>query len=224
MGLLLCGADEAGRGPVLGPLIVACVSFREEDIEFLEKENITDSKQLTPNKRAELVEKIKAKCAEYNLMEISPSQIDQLHTVQTLNVTEVKCFAKVINGLKKKPDVLFLDAADVKEARFGQEIAKLLDFKPKEIISKHKGDSIYRIVGAASIIAKTHRDSIIESYKAKYGEIGSGYPSDPITRKFLVDYLQKHNNLPEIVRSSWKTVDLIKKEVLTKKQKKLDEF
>ncbi len=224
MGLLLCGADEAGRGPVLGPLVVACVTFKEEDLDFLEKEHITDSKKLTPHKRTELAEKIKEKCAEYNLIEILPSQIDQLHTFQSLNVTEVKAFAKVINGLKKKPDVIYLDAADVNEARFGQEIAKLLDFKPKEIISKHKGDSIYRIVGAASILAKTHRDLIIEIYKSKFGEIGSGYPSDPTTRKFIENYLLKHNKLPEIVRTSWKTVELIKKEAFAKKQKKLDEF
>lgn len=228
MGVLHCGADEAGRGPVLGPLVIACVCIREEDMSFLEEMNIRDSKQVSVETRKKLAEIIKSKCIEYNIIEISPNQIDELHKVQSLNVTEVKGFANAINGLKSKPDILYLDAADVIESRFGEDILKLLQHKPKKVISKHKGDAIYRIIGAASILAKTHRDSVIESYRAEFGDIGSGYPSDPNTQKFIEDYIRKHNDVPKIVRTSWKTVDNIKNRVygqnFSKKQKRLDDF
>jgi ribonuclease HII len=75
-----------------------------------------------------------------------------------------------------------------------------------EIVSEHHADSTYRIVSAASIIAKVARDKEITKLAKKYGEIGSGYPSDPTTITYLSRYIDEHKVPPLIARKSWKTV------------------
>ena len=92
----------------------------------------------------------------------------------SLNKLEALKMAEIINQLK--PDIIYIDAADVKEDRFRDSISKLLEYKPKRIISKHKADNTYLIVSAASIVAKHERDVIINNLKKKYGDFGSGYP------------------------------------------------
>jgi len=142
-------------------------------------------------------------------LEIMPaSDIDELRKEKTLNVIEAELFARVISGLKPV-DKVYADAADTNEVTFKENILLNLDFKP-EIISEHKADSIYTIVSAASIIAKTTRDAEVDKIQAKIGEeIGSGYPADPVTRAFLTNWIKKHKNLPPHTRSSWKTVKKI---------------
>ena len=143
----------------------------------------------------------------------------------TLNQIEEQHFALVLNNLTQKPDQIFLDACDPVEERFGKTIGSQLTFKPKEIISKHKGDAIFKIVGASSILAKVKRDEILASYVEEYGEIGSGYPSDPKTQNFLKKYYHEHQLFPPIVRTWWKTAENIKKEFhLKKTQRKLTDF
>jgi ribonuclease HII len=138
-------------------------------------------------------------------------------------------FAMVLNEITPKPDLIYIDAADVKEERFGESIKHRLKFEPKKIISKHKGDSLFKIVGAASILAKTRRDAIIQELKKKYGEIGSGYPSDPTTINFLEIYYQTNQIFPNFVRTWWKTAENIKmkyskNDKVKKNQKKITDF
>ncbi|MEO2151636.1 MAG: ribonuclease HII, partial [Thermococcus sp.] len=124
---------------------------------------------------------------------------------------------------KVKPDVVYADAADVDEERFGRELKERLGFKA-EIIAKHRADALFPVVSAASIVAKVTRDREIEKLKAEYGEIGSGYPSDPRTRAFLENYYREHGAFPPIVRRGWKTLkkieEKLKAEMETKKSKK----
>jgi ribonuclease HII len=225
--MLVAGLDEAGRGPVIGSLVIGCVIWEEEKLKILDQIGVDDSKRLSPKKRRNFAEQIRANCVTSKILEVTASEINKLHAKGfTLNQIEEQNFAKLINSMDPKPDKIFLDAADVKEERFGQSIGKLLKFKPTEIISKHKGDSIFKIVGAASILAKTKRDEVIEQYKVKYGDIGSGYPSDPKTKRYLDEYYKKNRNFPEIVRTWWKTAENIVKLYSTpkKKQKKLTDF
>ena len=140
-------------------------------------------------------------------MEASAEDIDMLRQSMTMNVMEAKLFATVIEKLE--PKIAYLDAADANEEAFGRYVARELAIKPK-IISKHGADDVYPVVSAASIIAKTHRDRIIEKYQEEIGvEIGSGYPSDPKTINFLKDYYTEHGKMPPHTRKSWKTVDRI---------------
>ena len=136
-----------------------------------------------------------------------------MRKVMTLNEIEVNAFSKVIDKLK--PDICYVDAADVNEKRFGKNILSRLSFKPK-IISRHKADDTYLVVGAASILAKTTRDEIVRKIAADLEKklnlpLGSGYPADPITKKFLKTWVETYGKLPAHVRYSWKTAQKLMK-------------
>ena len=158
-----------------------------------------------------------------------PDEIDSREG--TLNKFEVENFVRALNSLKVRPDVIYIDAADVKEERFGEEIKAKLKFKA-EVIAEHKADDKFLPVSAASILAKVTRDREIERLKEEYGEIGSGYPSDPRTRTFLESYYREHGEFPPIVRQSWKTLrkieERLRAEVKPKEKKRkqtsLEEF
>lgn len=202
---MICGVDEAGRGPVIGPLVVAGVSFNDDSI--LIENNVRDSKKISPRRRIELAKIIKDHALDYEIIQISASDIDDMREIITINEIEVNVFTRIIDKLK--PEICYVDAADVNDVRFGNDILSRLKNKTK-IISKHKADDIYPIVGAASILAKTIRDEEIQNIskilKKKINiPIGSGYPSDPITINFLDKWFKTFGFFPHYVRLSWKT-------------------
>ena len=218
---MICGMDEAGRGPVIGPLVIAGVTF-ENDLELIENK-VRDSKKIAPKRREILSKRIKESAVNYEINLISALDIDRMRKVMTLNEIEVNVFSKIIEKLK--PDICYVDAADVNDERFGKNILSNLSFKP-EIISKHKADDIYPIVGAASILAKTKRDEEVQMIAQKLEKkltmpLGSGYPSDPVTQKFLKKWVKTFGKLPPHTRHSWKTAQNFLKE---NKIKNLDEF
>ncbi len=218
---MICGVDEAGRGPVIGPLVIAGVTYKDNSL--LIEYNIRDSKKITPKIREMLANKIKKSAIKYEILTINASDIDDMRKVMTLNELEVNAFSQVIKKLE--PEFCYVDAADVNEKRFGKEILSRLTYKPK-IISKHKADEIYPIVGAASILAKTIRDEHVQKIarnlqKNLHLPLGSGYPADPVTKKFLITWLETYGELPSHVRHSWKTAQKLIKD---SKRSKLDNF
>jgi ribonuclease HII len=218
---MIGGADEAGRGPVVGPLVVAGVVFKDD--VFLKENNVRDSKKCTPKTREILAEKIKANAISYEIAVVSASDIDDLRKVMTLNELEVDIFSRIIDKLR--PDVCYVDSADVNDKRFGRDISSKLSSKV-EIISEHKADEIYPIVGAASILAKTTRDEHVRKIAVELEErlgvpLGSGYPADPVTMNFLRTWVEKYGDLPPYVRCSWETSQNLLKE---NKTRKLDDF
>jgi len=219
--LMISGLDEAGRGPVIGPLVIAGVTF-ENDSDLV-KINVRDSKKCSPKQREYLANRIKELAENYEIMIIHASDIDDMRKVMTLNEVEVNAFSKII--IKLKPDRCYVDSADVNEKRFGIDILSRLNFKP-EIISKHKADELFPIVGAASILAKTVRDEKVrmiekELVKKLNLPLGSGYPSDKITQNFLRAWLKKFGVLPPYTRHSWKTTQKLLNEI---KNSKLEDF
>ncbi|NJE76083.1 ribonuclease HII [Thermococcus sp. ES12] len=206
----LAGIDEAGRGPVIGPMVIAAIVVDEKNVPKLEELGVRDSKRLTPRRREKLFDEIIAVLDDYVILELLPEEIDSREG--TLNEFEVENFVKALNSLKVKPDVVYIDAADVKEARFGEEVGKRLNFEA-EIVAEHKADDKFVPVSAASILAKVTRDRAIEKLKEEYGEIGSGYPSDPRTRAFLESYYREHGDFPPIVRRGWKTLRKIEEKL-----------
>ncbi|MCK4937027.1 MAG: ribonuclease HII [Methanosarcinales archaeon] len=201
--MLVAGVDEAGKGPVLGPMIVAGVVMEEAILPELGRLGVKDSKVLSPVRRNYLSAKIKEIATSYHILEVSAAQIDEMRNIMTMNQLMVVTHAKVLQNLK--PDVAYLDAADVKEERFGENV-KQRYAAPINIIAKHKADATYPIVAAASILAKVRRDRIIMEREREMGVVlGSGYPSDPKTRKFLEEWIKVYGSLPDIARHSWKT-------------------
>ncbi len=218
---MICGVDEAGRGPVLGPLVVAGVNL-PNDKRLIEL-RVKDSKKVSPIRRVRLAEKIKIMAIDYEVVVIPAKDIDDMRKVMTLNEIEVNAFSRVIKKLK--PDICYVDAADVNEERFKSDILSNLSFKP-EIISKHKADDIYPIVGAASILAKTRRDEEVAKIAEKLEirlklPLGSGYPADPLTQNFLKAWYEKYGKLPPNIRKSWKTTQNLIKQANTRR---LDDF
>ncbi|MEM3553711.1 MAG: ribonuclease HII [Candidatus Bathyarchaeia archaeon] len=211
--MLVAGVDDAGRGSVIGPLVIAGILIDEGDIPKLVQLGVKDSKLLSPSRRETLAVEIKSIAKKHAVVKLSPSEIDKVvergRKLFRLNRLEAQAMAKVIELLK--PDIAYVDASDVLEERFKQQILEYLPFKV-EIVSEHKADRKYPVVSAASIIAKVERDREIAELKAKYGDFGCGYPTDPKTLAFLRRCLENFKEYPEFVRRSWKPAKKIKRE------------
>ena len=203
---MICGVDEAGKGPVIGPMVIAAVSVKNAQI--IENLGFKDSKLLTSQKREYLFELIK-KNYEYAIEIIEPEKIDEYRKENKLNLLNRKAFEKVISKLN--PNIAYVDAADVNENRFGREIkSNLTNEKDTDVISMHKADSKIPVVAAASIVAKQTREIEIEKLKSQIGDFGSGYPSDERTIKFLKSYFHDNSEWPAGTRKSWKTIQRIR--------------
>lgn len=196
----ICGVDDAGRGSMIGPLVIAGVSVRKSNIKKLSNIGVKDSKKLSPKRRTDLYEKILKIVDDYHVSRISPRLIDSNVTKHNLNNLEARYMAKIISKLK--PEISYVDSCDVNPKRFGSQISKLTNSK---IHSYHHADTKFVVVSAASIIAKVNRDKSIEKIAKKF-TIGSGYPSDLKTVNFITEYFEQHSTFPNFVRKSWKPV------------------
>ncbi len=199
--MILCGVDEAGKGAVLGPLVVAGVACRRK--QDLAKLGVKDSKALSPARRETLAAELKASFL-VEVLVISPGEIDSRG--MTMNALMAKSHARVIDALH--PAVAVVDACDVVAARYGAMVSSHLD-RPCRVVSRHHADQHHPAVSAASIVAKVERDHAIEHLKREFGEIGSGYPADPFTVRFLEEYVSTNQGPPPIARRSWETVRVL---------------
>ena len=200
----VCGIDDAGRGPMLGPLVIAGISLEKKNIKKLSALGVKDSKKLTPKTREYLYKKIIKIVDNYYIAKISPRSIDASVKKHCLNGLEAKYMAKVVSKLN--PDVSYVDSCDVNPTRFGKEISKLSDHH--KIKSYHRADSRFVVVSAASILAKVTRDRAIMKLRKDHN-LGSGYPSDSVTVKFVTKFYKKNHQMPVFVRKSWKPVQRI---------------
>ncbi len=199
---LIAGLDEAGRGPAIGPMVIAGVSIGEGRVKELLSIGVKDSKKLSAKKRNELLPRIVACVENYHLEVIDAEFIDSSRSERNLNQIEADVMVKIIERLW--PDVAQIGSVDVDPRRFGVEISMRMVAKP-EVVSVHHAEDRFPAVAAASILAKTARDRIIDELKLKWGDFGSGYPSDPKTRQFIADAVRS-GELPPIVRRTWNTV------------------
>ena len=202
----ILGVDEAGRGSVLGPLVIAGVIVPEKMEKVLERMGVKDSKRLAPHRRTILSRKLKT-MFEHDMIIITASEIDDMRA-EGINLNEIEKNAMEELILRLKPEKAIVDAVDVKAERFQENLCKDTGF---DVIAEHKADDNYIQVSAASIIAKAERDAQIAEINKEFikqGGIGSGYPSDPTTKKFLSNYA--YDEMPYFVRKSWNTVAKLK--------------
>ena len=220
--MLVAGIDEAGRGCVIGPLVVAGVLMKDENLQALADLGVKDSKLLAPKKREKLFTEILGLAERHVVLKVSPQDIDRSvesqRKLHKLNRLEAETMARVVTALE--PDVAFVDAADVLERRFGQHIMEASVFKTR-IVSEHKADRNYPVVSAASIIAKVERDSAVASLRTEFGDFGTGYLADPKTTMFLKEWLKNHVEYPDFVRKSWKPAKRAKAEKGTEQKRLL---
>lgn len=219
--MIVAGVDEAGRGSVLGPLVVAAVSLRYENISKLNKIGVRDSKLLSPARRVELFREIKKISQVVSYERIFPDSIDRIvfngERLHKLNYLEAQAMAKLLSRINF--DRAFVDCCDTNQKRFGFQVSDLVasrlgrsfaigEYNPlfEKITSEHHADRNYLVVSAASIVAKVTRDAAIKRLSKEYGNIGSGYPSDPDTLSFLKACFSKSKSFPDFVRRSWLTI------------------
>jgi len=207
--------DEAGKGSVLGPMVVAAVGVPSVDV-FSDLE-VNDSKLLSSRMREHLYTIIR-KRFRVAMVRIDAHEIDEIRKGMTMNACVARAHAQVIDKLS--PTLAYVDACDVNAIRYAGMVKSHLE-QACEIVSEHHADQTFKVVSAASIVAKVTRDRAIAALSKKYGEIGSGYPSDPVTIAFLSAYIDEHKTPPPIARKSWNTVITM---VGKKQQSYLSEF
>lgn len=213
---LTAGVDDAGRGPIIGPMVVAGVLLAEDRGRELTTMGVKDSKLLTPDVRTQLAVRIRGIAAKVSVVEVEPKEIDEAvlrgGKFRKLNFLEAKLMAQVISELA--PEEVYVDASDVNEERFAGVIRDLLpsQLRGVSIVSRHHADRSFPVVSAASIIAKVRRDEAVYALYREYGDFGSGYITDPRTMEFLREWRRTHGGYPPIVRLSWKTIKEIERD------------
>ena len=200
----ICGVDDAGRGSMIGPMVIAGISIEKKNIPKLRKLGVRDSKKLSPKKRELLYKEIINIVDDYHVIRIPPKTIDKYVFEHNLNHLEAKKMAAVITHLKS--EISYVDSCDVNATRFGREISDLSN--KSKVRSYHYADSRFVVVSAASIIAKVSRDRSIARLNKNY-QFGSGYPSDKKSVNFIKKLVSEKKPLPSSVRKSWKPVQKI---------------
>ncbi len=198
----LIGVDEAGRGPVLGSMFVAAVAVPAASAL---PDGVRDSKQLEAARRDTLAAAIEADATvRTGVVEVPVDRIDR--AAGDLNRLTASAAARAIDDLLgpgADPRIV-VDACDPDVARYARYVAAELD-RDLEILARHGADENHETVAAASIIAKERREAHVRALEDRFGEVGSGYPSDPTTRAYLAEYVEAHGRLPPCARSSWQT-------------------
>ena len=150
--MLIAGIDEAGRGPLAGPVVCACVIMPLEEDMIIE--GIDDSKKLSAKKREGLYEKIIQRAKAYSIVEIDEKTIDEINILQATKLG----MKKALETLKIKPDIVLIDAVKIDS-----------EIKQDNII---KGDALSYIIAAASILAKVYRDRLMIKLDERFAGYG----------------------------------------------------
>ena len=148
----ICGVDEAGRGPLAGPVCAAAVIFPEGVVV----EGVNDSKKLSPKKREELFDKIKENALAYHIAYASVEEIEELNILNAAMLA----MKRAVEGLSEKADMILID---------GNKTPYFNDIPCRAIV---KGDALSHSIAAASILAKVSRDRLMDEMAEKYPEYG----------------------------------------------------
>jgi len=221
--VLTLGIDEAGRGPCVGSMFIVGTMFEENKLKILAKIGVKDSKMLTHEKRIKLDKKIRELAVSIKIIKVEPKEIDEAVSGESelnLNWLEAIKQAEIINELKPDRVVIDCPSPNIKaytsflKKHIRAELLGKIDF-----IIEHKADQNFLECSSASIVAKVMRNQEVSDLEKKYGiTIGSGYPADPITQKFLKE---NYNNYPNIFRKTWSSFKRLGKK---EGQKSLSEF
>lgn len=204
----LIGIDDAGRGPLIGPMILGGVLIKREDEPELKKLGAKDSKLLTHPQRISLAGLIRKNIIKEHLEIAFPDEIDAaVLGTENLNTLEARKMAGVINKLndKTKKITVIVDCPSINTETWRSKLMSFIEHPSNlQVMCEHKADFNHPVVSAASILAKVAREEEVDKIKKKYGNIGSGYPSDPFTQAFIKENAERLKD-SGIFRKSWKT-------------------
>jgi len=215
--MLKIGVDEAGKGPVVGPMVVAGCLIESDCEEELKELGVKDSKKLSQKQREVLEKEIKKHALAFKTRKIYPEEID-LKNQEGVNLNELesRVIIEVIANLCESPEIkenskiqVVIDCPSAGIEKWQSQLVeklvqKKVNVKNLSFICENKADANHVVVSAASILAKCVREKEMGILKEKYPGIGSGYPSDPNTKKFLQEDIKKYND-QGIFRKSWET-------------------
>ncbi len=212
---MIIGIDEAGRGCIIGPMVICAAAINPLDEYKLKEMGVKDSKKLSPAQRENLYGKVGRLC-RYTTVKISAQEISEMMDRHNLNEIEAIKIAHAIDQLAIPDATVYVDSPDNVPKKFALRIMKYMKSRAT-IIAANKADDTYVIVGAASIIAKVTRDREIEKIRKLTGiHFNSGYTSDPMTQRVIRDR-KLYPQLEPYLRTKWSTLRV-------EKQRKLPEF
>ena len=230
------GVDEAGRGPVIGPMTYGGMACRVRDHSTLQGYGVNDSKQLTEERRQALYKEIEANSAfKYKVRHLGAAEISRQQLARvgvSLNKISHEAAISVIHDLQAKineeQDGSSGDAADASAPKKGKIVALFIDivgpqatyhrklsieFPGITIVVQSKADATFPVTSGASIMAKVERDDAITNMPRHYpsglaikGDTGSGYPGDDITKRWMALNTHKLFVLPDVARFDWQPV------------------
>ncbi|MFH1223395.1 MAG: ribonuclease HII [Pseudomonadota bacterium] len=199
---LLMGIDEAGRGPVIGPMVITAVVADEKVLNHIVQQGLNDSKKLSPQKREKLFCIIEDEAEWFKTCVVWPDVIDKYVENKKLNILECDVFSELIDSYSGNLNV-FIDSPLKPELFKNMLLSRTKTLKT--LNCSFKADALYPVVSAASVVAKVTRDRIIETLKLANGDFGSGYPSDKKTASYIKSVGSTGNEAPYFVRRTWKT-------------------
>ena len=213
--VLIGGVDEAGRGSIIGPLVIAGISIKQDRIMDLHHVGVRDSKMLTAKARTSLFAIVSEMVDSLCIYKIDCSVVDENVFSKGLNKLEAETMAYVIDNLKA--DMVYVDSCDTDPGRYKHYIESRLITSKSKLYSMHHADSLNIVVSAASIIAKFVRDGEIQEIRKTHCNIGSGYPSDVKTMRFIRNWVSEYKCAPRFARKSWRPLREMLEEVSTYK-------
>lgn len=212
---MIIGVDEAGRGCIIGPMVICAAAINPLDEYRLKELGVKDSKKLSARQREGLYGKV-GRLTKYTTVKVTAAELNALMDRHNLNEIEAMKIAQAIDALGIRDATVYVDSPDNVPAKFARRIEKYIKTRVK-IVSANRADDTYVIVGGASIIAKVTRDREIEKIKKETGlEFNSGYTSDPVTQKYIARR-KEYPQLEPYLRTKWSTLRV-------DRQKKLSEF
>jgi ribonuclease HII len=227
---VIIGIDEAGRGPIVGPMVIAALAFSPESVKELVKLGVKDSKKMSRQQRIKLYERILALSTYAIIVKVPPRLIDY-ENINRIEENEVTyCIRRVLDA-GYRPLRIYVDAVG-NPSLFTSRLAMRTGLQRSLIVVEAKADEKYPVVSAASIVAKVTRDNEIERLRKDYGFRGSGYPTDRETLEWILSmYKASPENPPEFIRRTWATLKDIapgwyvdKRRLLASKSRSLLDF
>jgi len=219
--MIIAGIDEAGRGAVIGPIVLAGVSIDSKDSKKLRLIGVKDSKELTPKRREELFKEIESIAKDIVVVKVSACKISSFKAKGiNLDKLEAMKISEIISMLNANK--IYVDSIEQNSQKFESMIREFLpeDKKNVKLVVKNYLDESNPAVSAASIIAKVERDREIEEIKRKVNfDFGVGYSHDERTRAFIEKILQTEEQPPNYLRVHWETVEQIARKLLDENKK-----
>jgi ribonuclease H2 subunit A len=222
----IVGIDEAGRGPVLGPMVYAICCSPLKKMTELKEMGFADSKTLTEEQREIYFEAVQESFLGWSCKVLDPHDISAAmlrHKKYNLNQISHDTAIELIEFILIRGVTigqLYVDTVG-DATKYQNQLKEHFGGRIDEIIVSPKADSLYPIVSAASICAKVHRDRAIKEWvfpeislkESISRDFGSGYPGDPETKCWLQENVDRVFGFPSIIRFSWSTcIELLKKE------------